>query len=119
MMLKIILCQRFGESISNLILGIDREDLDESLSHMFKKTLKSCSLISCSSPMLGMMSRRACDIAMYSASVVDKATWDCSLEAQETGHLAQKMIQPFRDLEVLGSTGANALVHSPEKSASQ
>jgi hypothetical protein len=39
MTLKIILCQRFGESISNLILGIDREDLDEYLSHMFTKMM--------------------------------------------------------------------------------
>ncbi len=39
MMLKIILCQRFGESISNLILGIIREDLDESLLHMFTKMM--------------------------------------------------------------------------------
>ncbi len=39
MTLKIVLCQRFGESISNLILGIDREDLDESLSHMFTKMM--------------------------------------------------------------------------------
>jgi hypothetical protein len=39
MMLKIILCQRFGESIGNLILGIDREDLDETLLHMFTKMM--------------------------------------------------------------------------------
>jgi hypothetical protein len=39
MMLKIILCQRFGESISNLILGIDREDLEKSLLHMFTKMM--------------------------------------------------------------------------------
>jgi hypothetical protein len=39
MTLKDILCQRFGESIGNLILGIDREDLDESLSHMFTKMM--------------------------------------------------------------------------------
>jgi len=39
MTLKVILCQRFGESISNLILGIDREDLDETLSHMFTKMM--------------------------------------------------------------------------------
>ncbi len=39
MTLRIILCQRFGESISNLILGIDREDLDESLLHMFTKMM--------------------------------------------------------------------------------
>ncbi len=39
MTLKIILCQRFGESNSNMILGIDREDLDESLLHMFTKMM--------------------------------------------------------------------------------
>ena len=39
MTLKVILCQRFGESISDLILGIDREDLDETLSHMFTKMM--------------------------------------------------------------------------------
>ncbi len=39
MTLKIFLCQRFGESISNLILGIDREDLDESFLHMFTKIM--------------------------------------------------------------------------------
>ncbi len=39
MTLKIVLCQRFGESISNLILGIDREDLDESLLHVFTKMM--------------------------------------------------------------------------------
>ncbi len=39
MTLKIILCQRFGESINNLILGINREDLDESLLHMFTKMM--------------------------------------------------------------------------------
>ena len=39
MTLKVILCQRFDESIGDLILGIDREDLDESLSHMFTKMM--------------------------------------------------------------------------------
>jgi hypothetical protein len=39
MTLKIILCQRFGESIGDLILGIDREDLDETLSNMFTKMM--------------------------------------------------------------------------------
>ncbi len=37
--LKVILCQRFGKSISNLILGIDREDLDETHSHMFTEMM--------------------------------------------------------------------------------
>ena len=39
MTLKVILCQRFGESIGDLILGIGREDLDETLSHMFMKMM--------------------------------------------------------------------------------
>ena len=39
MMLKIMLCQRFGESIGDLILGINREDLDETLLHMFTKMM--------------------------------------------------------------------------------
>ena len=39
MTLKNILCQRFDESIGNLILGIGREDLDETLSHMFTKKM--------------------------------------------------------------------------------
>ncbi len=39
MTLKIILCQRFGESIGDLILGVDREDLDETLLHMFMKMI--------------------------------------------------------------------------------
>ena len=33
------MCQRFGESIGDLILGIDREDLEETLSHMVTKMM--------------------------------------------------------------------------------
>ncbi len=36
-------------------------------------TLKFLSLIFCSKFIMGMMSRSACDMAMYSASVVDSA----------------------------------------------
>ncbi len=39
MKLKVILCQGFGEGISNLVLGVHREDLDESLVHMFAKMM--------------------------------------------------------------------------------
>jgi hypothetical protein len=39
MTLKVILCQGFGEGISNLVLGVHREDLDESLAHMFAKMM--------------------------------------------------------------------------------
>jgi hypothetical protein len=35
--LEVILCQSFHECISNLVFGVDREDLDESLAHMFAK----------------------------------------------------------------------------------
>ena len=39
MMMKLILCQGCGECISNLVPGVDREDLDESLEHMFAKMM--------------------------------------------------------------------------------
>ncbi len=39
MTLKVILCQGFGEGISNFVLGVHREDLDESLAHMFAKMM--------------------------------------------------------------------------------
>ena len=39
MTLTFILCQRFGESIGNLILSIDREDLDEALSNMLTEMM--------------------------------------------------------------------------------
>jgi len=45
-------------------------------------------LIPSSSSITGMTSRRAMDIAIYSASGVESATWDCNLEAQIIGHLA-------------------------------
>jgi hypothetical protein len=116
MTLKIILCQRFGENISNLILGINREDFDESLLHMFTKIMvthidvlgprvklgKPCQFkgarvvfknlainIRLGAKNLEILLHhflqqphdrndvlRACDIAMYSALVVESATWD-------------------------------------------
>jgi hypothetical protein len=39
MTLKVILCQSFHESISNLVFGVNRDDLDESLAHMFAKMM--------------------------------------------------------------------------------
>jgi hypothetical protein len=39
MTLKVILCQSFCESISNLVFGVNREDLDESLAHMIAKMM--------------------------------------------------------------------------------
>ena len=42
MMLKVILCQGFGECISNLFLGVHREDLDESLAYTFAKMMVAC-----------------------------------------------------------------------------
>jgi hypothetical protein len=39
MMLEVIFCTSFCESISNLVFGVDREDLDESLAHMFPKMM--------------------------------------------------------------------------------
>jgi hypothetical protein len=39
MTLEVILCQSFCESISNLVFGVNKEDLDESLAHMFAKMM--------------------------------------------------------------------------------
>jgi hypothetical protein len=39
MRLKVILCQSSCESISNLIFGVNREDLDESLVQKFAKMM--------------------------------------------------------------------------------
>jgi hypothetical protein len=39
MTLKVIFCQGFGERISNLVFGVNTEDLDEFLLHMFTKIM--------------------------------------------------------------------------------
>ncbi len=39
MTLEVILCQGFGECISNLVFCVDREYLDESLAYMFAKMM--------------------------------------------------------------------------------
>ncbi len=39
MTLKGMLCQGFGECVSNLVLCVHREDLDESLAYMFTKMM--------------------------------------------------------------------------------
>ncbi len=39
MTLKVILCQGFGECVSYLVLGVHREDLDESRVYMFAKMM--------------------------------------------------------------------------------
>ncbi len=39
MTLKVILCQRLGKYISNLVFGVDREYLDKSLVHMLAKMM--------------------------------------------------------------------------------
>ena len=52
--------------------------------------------------MIGMMSRSAVDIAMYSASVVESMTCDCSLDAKMIGHPAKDMNHPLHDFDVLG-----------------
>ena len=37
--LKVVLCQRLGEYVSNLIFCVDREYLDKSLAYMFAKVM--------------------------------------------------------------------------------
>jgi len=39
MTLKVVLCQRIGEYVSNLVFHIDREYLDKSLVHMLAKMM--------------------------------------------------------------------------------
>jgi hypothetical protein len=39
MTLKIILCQGLGKSVSNLVLSVNGEYFDKSLSHMFTKMM--------------------------------------------------------------------------------
>jgi hypothetical protein len=39
MMLEVIFCQSFHECISNLVFGVNGEDLDESLAPMFAKMM--------------------------------------------------------------------------------
>ena len=37
--LKVVLCQRLGEYVSNLVFCVDREYLDKSLVYMFAKVM--------------------------------------------------------------------------------
>jgi hypothetical protein len=39
MTLEVILCQSFCECISNLVFGVDGEDLDKPLLHVFMKVM--------------------------------------------------------------------------------
>jgi hypothetical protein len=39
MTLEVILCQSFCECISNLVFGVDGEDLDKPLLHVFAKMM--------------------------------------------------------------------------------
>ncbi len=54
----------------------------------------------CNNAQRGIMSCIA--KAMYFASVVLNATWDCNYEAQSKGHLANRTIYPKQDLTKLG-----------------
>ena len=39
MTLKVVLCQRLGEYVSNLVFCVNREYLDKSLAYMFAKVM--------------------------------------------------------------------------------
>ncbi len=39
MMLKVVLCQRLGKYVSNLVFGVDREYLEQTLAHMLAKMM--------------------------------------------------------------------------------
>jgi hypothetical protein len=53
MMMKIVLCQGLGMSISNLILGVNGEYFDKSLLHMFAKMMVAYVDVLCSRAKLG------------------------------------------------------------------
>ena len=81
-------------------------------------TLKPFDLNSVSRFMIGITSRRDCDRATYSASVVDKLIWVWRREAQIIGQPAKSMIKPVRDFAVLTSCSAVEIFQFPLKSAS-
>ncbi len=39
MTLEVVLCQRLGKYVSNLVFCVDRENLDKSLAHVFVKVV--------------------------------------------------------------------------------
>ena len=51
---------------------------------------------------------------MYSAIVVDVATWVCNLDAQMMGQPAYEIIQTDQDLAVDGSVSANERDQFPQ-----
>ncbi len=74
--------------------------------------------ISFKSSMLGMTSQKAYERAIYSASVVLRATMVWNLEAHATGHPAKKMYHSDLDLTTTGSSSECSLLKAPAKSAS-
>jgi hypothetical protein len=66
---------------------------------------------------MGIRSRMDCDNDIYSASVVERAISDWSLEDQRMGQLAYVMTYPERDQTLVGSEDVSR-VQVPAKSAS-
>ena len=64
-----------------------------------------------------MISRIACDIAMYFAYVVYKDISDCNLDAHSIGKILYLMIYPVREYTEAGSSDS-FVDHPPAKSAS-
>ena len=74
-------------------------------------------IMSSSKYLKGSKSLIACDKAIYSASVVLKATSVCSLDAHKKGRLVNRMTYPFLDFTDDGSDEVKG-VQFPAKSAS-
>jgi hypothetical protein len=77
-----------------------------------------CCFASSISHMIGNTSLMACESAMYSASVVDKAISVYIFDNQCMGHPAYVMMYPILDLAVLGSDDAVLIFHSEACAAS-
>ena len=69
-------------------------------------------------PIKGMTELKLVEMAMYSASMEDKAVIVCILDAEVMGAPAKQTIQPDLDLDVMGSTWASERCQFPAKSAS-
>jgi hypothetical protein len=77
----------FGNLASSRAPELSSKTLQKTL-RMVEMTLKPRVLISFTKNMIGRTSQSDCDIAIYSASVVDIVTCDCNFDAQMTGHPA-------------------------------
>jgi hypothetical protein len=124
------ICDRkwWNFSVMCFVRGLILGDFTRSTHPLLSSKIAECVIVSDnSSPataasssnnlFIGMRSRMAWDNAMYSASVVDKAIYVCSFDAQSTGHPQNVITYPILDFIVLEFSATSGF-HNPAKSAS-